>query len=127
VEHLLEIIDRAIELPAEVAGVDGFAVRVDGNLSGTVKDTLAAGHFVPLYEPQSVLPFPRVDDFAFQIFLPGQTVAAWFECSAISKADSPRCFAESQGIRHGKEGLRLSQGRSGSMNLSGPKCLLLKL
>jgi hypothetical protein len=76
VEHLIEIIDRAIELPAEVAGMDGFAVRVDGNLSGAIQNTLATGHFVPLYEPQSVLPFPRVDDFAFQIFLPGQTAVA---------------------------------------------------
>jgi hypothetical protein len=74
-EHLLEIIDCLIELAAEVAGMDRFALRVNRNLSGAVKDTLGARDFVPLYESESILPFPRVDDFALQSFLPGQTIA----------------------------------------------------
>lgn len=57
VKHLLEIVDRAVELSAEVPGVDSFAFRVDGNLSSTVKDALAASHFVTLYKPQCILPF----------------------------------------------------------------------
>jgi hypothetical protein len=127
VEHLLEIIDRAIELPAEVAGMDGFAVRVDGNLSGTVQDTLATGHFVPLDESQGILPFPRVDNFPFQIFLPGQTVVASFECSATSKTDSPRGLIESQGVwpeslshKMKNRSCRLGQSRQGRKNVAHP-------
>ena len=48
---MLEIIDRAVQLPAKVAGMNGFAFRVDGYLSRAIKDTLSTGHFVPLYEP----------------------------------------------------------------------------
>jgi hypothetical protein len=41
-----------------------------------------------LYKSQSVLPFPGVDDFPLQIFLPGQAIAALIEYSAADKADS---------------------------------------
>src|SRR5580704_3823373 len=74
-EHLLEIVDRAIELSPEVAGMDRFAICVDGDLTGTIEDALATGHFVPLHESESVLPFRWVDDFPVQIFLPGQSVS----------------------------------------------------
>jgi hypothetical protein len=38
-------------LPAEIAGMESLAVRVDGNLPRTIKDALCTGDFVPLYEP----------------------------------------------------------------------------
>jgi hypothetical protein len=74
-EHLLEVIDGLIELSAEVAGVDRFAIRVDGNLSDAVKHPLPAAHLMPLYEPERILPIPRVDDSSLQFFLHGHAVA----------------------------------------------------
>src|ERR1700722_7428233 len=66
VEHLLEVIDGLIELSAEVAGMHWFAFGVDRNLPGAVKHALSPADFMPLYEPESILPFPRVDDSSLQ-------------------------------------------------------------
>jgi hypothetical protein len=84
-EHLLEVIDGLIELSAEVAGMHRFAFGIDGNLSGAVKHSLPAAHFMPLYEPESILPFPRVDNSSLQFFLPGHTVAYVLDYFAITR------------------------------------------